>query len=248
MSIGADGAEYCVKYWRIGAGVSIEYRFHTNPAQVPPGRRRGNTGAAPPLACASPAACSARSARLHNRFTPLASASQCWAARGAVGPPSAEELTARPSPLRRRRPRYCLRTPLGGRGVVRALPGDEPRRACPTARIGRGAWRRGYEALCVARLDRRPTRSHASGPRRRGGRARAGPRDASLAALAGPRRAAQEPAARPQLGAVGRRGAQPLLPVRGECRSLPAQICILGYRADHRFAAMQRFRCTLTRR
>ena len=32
MSIGADGAEYCVKYWRIGAGVSIEYRFHTNPA------------------------------------------------------------------------------------------------------------------------------------------------------------------------------------------------------------------------
>ena len=33
MSIGADGAEYCVKYWSIGAGVSIEYRFHTNPAQ-----------------------------------------------------------------------------------------------------------------------------------------------------------------------------------------------------------------------
>ena len=35
MSIGADGAEYCVKYWRIGAGVSIEYRFHTNPAGKP---------------------------------------------------------------------------------------------------------------------------------------------------------------------------------------------------------------------
>ena len=35
MSIGADGAEYCVKYWRIGAGVSIEYRFHTNPVKQP---------------------------------------------------------------------------------------------------------------------------------------------------------------------------------------------------------------------
>ena len=33
MSIGADGAEYCVKYWSIGAGVSIEYRFHTNAAE-----------------------------------------------------------------------------------------------------------------------------------------------------------------------------------------------------------------------
>ena len=36
MSIGADGAEYCVKYWSIGAGVSIEYRFHTNPASGEP--------------------------------------------------------------------------------------------------------------------------------------------------------------------------------------------------------------------
>ena len=38
MSIGADGAEYCVKYWSIGAGVSIEYRFHTNPVSNPEAR------------------------------------------------------------------------------------------------------------------------------------------------------------------------------------------------------------------
>ena len=46
MSIGADGAEYCVKYWRIGAGVSIEYRFHTNPATDLTAAARGGARAA----------------------------------------------------------------------------------------------------------------------------------------------------------------------------------------------------------
>jgi hypothetical protein len=34
MSIGADGAEYCVKYWSIAAGVSIkDGGMPTNPAK-----------------------------------------------------------------------------------------------------------------------------------------------------------------------------------------------------------------------